>query len=137
VVRQRRSRLVHDYQVGIERQCLQDLDHVLLQRAEFVYRPIEVRDGESELFAQRGNASMHPALVQQSATAQRSAACVLTPQEDVLQRGEMRCQGPLLIDRRDPELLRVSRVDDRDFLASDEYLAAIGTMNSGEDLHDR
>ena len=116
---QRRRRLVHDQDPRVLRQCLRDLDELLLRDAQRgdlrVGRDVRVEEVELPL-----RVAAHFGFVDHAALLDR-----LAPEEDVLRDGQMRDKVELLIDDRDPEILRILGAADVDLLPVDVELAAV------------
>ena len=128
---ERRGRLVHDDDSGIEREGLGDLDQLLLGDREAERDPVEV-EPDAEPLEDRLGLRVHRREVDAAPGAQRLAA-----DEDVLDHREVGEERRLLVDDRDPGVASVGRAAQRDLDTVDEQLPAVGRVHSGEDLHER
>ena len=127
---QRRGRLVHDQDLGLERQGLGDLHHLLpgdRELADFGARiEPEVQSGEDG----RGVA-VQGLLVEQ----EPEGPLGLAADEDVLRGGEVVHQVELLMNDADAEVLRRTGRRNIDGHAVDADFAGVLRIDSGEDLH--
>jgi hypothetical protein len=125
-----RGRLVHDDELGRDRQRLGDLDHLLLGDRKIGDQPVGV-EIEPDPFGDRHRLAPHPGPVHQPET-QRLAA-----DEDVLGHGQGGDQVELLVDRDDPALLRVERARELDALALELDPALVRRLGTRQDLQER
>ncbi len=124
VIGERGGGLVHDQDAGVERERLDDLDHLLLRDAQLadpVGRPHRLRaDGGEQL----GRALAHRPAVDQPA-AQRLAA-----EEHVLGDRALGQQVELLVDDADAGGLGGARAVQRDRLTADPQRARVGLVDA-------
>jgi hypothetical protein len=128
---ERRRRLVHDEDAGIERQSPRNLDHLPLGEAQ--------RGHDNACIERRANLAKN-FLRSQALTAavdQPRPSTRLTPEKDVLGGRECRHEGQLLIDHADAELARMARAGDLDTSTIDPDLSGVLVVRATEDLHQR
>ncbi len=128
---ERRRRLVHDDDSGIEREGLGDLNQLLLGNGEPERYPVEV-EPDAEPFEDRLGVCMHRLEVDAAPGAQG-----LAPDEDVLDHREVGEERRLLVNHCDPGVASVGRAAQGDLDTVDEQLPAVGRVHSREDLHER
>ena len=129
---ERRGRLVHHDDAGVERQRLADLDDLLLGNRQAAGYAVGV-DRHAQPLEQRSRLALHRAVVDPPATAQGLAG-----NEDVLGNRDVREEGGLLEDDRDPGVARGRRPgqDERVAVGVDER-ATVGRVDAAEDLDER
>ena len=103
----RAGRLVHDQQLGVERQRLGDLDHLLLRDAQSGHRPLRI-ERQMQLVQERLRPAAHLLPVDQL---QGAVAEGLAADPHVLGDAQLRHQVELLVDDADAEVLGGSGVD--------------------------
>ena len=128
---ERRGRLVHHDDSGVEREGLGDLDQLLLGDREAERDPVEV-EPDAEPLEDRLGLRVHRREVDAPPGAKRLAA-----DEDVLDDREVGEERRLLVDHRDPGVASVGRAAQRDLDPVDEQLPAVRRVHAGEDLHER
>jgi hypothetical protein len=126
----RRGRLVHDQHARIERQGPDDLDRLTLGDAEQLDRQIDV-DRRLQACEQLACMPAHRRPVDPPSPTR------LASDEDVLGNRKVREHGRMLVDHRDTVTLRVARPADRDLLALEQDPAAIGLVDTAQDLDQR
>ena len=131
-VGERRRRLVHHQDGGIERQRLGDLDHLLLGDLEVADTGTRI-ELEVQALDQLLRLPIEPPIVEQEAR----PAARLAAEEDVLGDRQVRRQVQLLVDHADAKVQRGSRVGDLDRLPLEPDLAGVGLVHAGQDLHQR
>jgi hypothetical protein len=87
---------------------------------------------DAEPFEDRLGTRSHHSAVDPPSGAQRLAA-----DEDVLDHGQIREQGRLLVNHRDAGVPSVRRAAEGDLDAVHEQPSAVGSVHPGEDLHER
>src|SRR5450759_1341155 len=127
---ERRRGLVHDQDVRAERERLRDLDHLLLRHGEpgHACRRVEV---QVELLEQLGGLAVERLVVQHEAAAR------LPADEDVLGHGQVAHEVQLLVDDRDPQVLRGPGREDLDLGAPHLDRPGVALVDPGQDLHQR
>ena len=129
---QRRGRLVHHDDLGVERQRLADLDHLLVGDGQAAGDPRRV-ERHAEALEDRGRLVLHRAPVDPAAPVQTTQR--LAADEHVLRDGQVGEQRRLLVDHRDAGRPRGGRAVQRDLLAVDRQRPAVRLVHPGEDLH--
>ena len=132
-VRQRRGRLVHDHDRGVEGQGLGDLDHLLVADPQ-VADPGPRRDRRAQAVEQPARPGLHRAVVQ---PAQPAAPRLLAAQEDVVGDRELRDEVQLLVDDPDAGVLGLARPGEPHRPAVQADLAVVVGDRAGQDLHQR
>ena len=128
--RQHRGRLVEDQDAGAAIQRLQDLDALLLADRQ-------VADQRVRVDAQRVFAAEPLDLGARGPRLCSQQRARLGAEHDVLQHREGVDQHEVLVHHADAGVDRVARVADRDRLAVDEDLAAVGLVEAVQDAHQR
>ena len=108
-VGQRRGRLVHDDDPGVDAQRLGDLHQLPLGDAQLLDRGLRV-DREADAREHFATHRLDLALVDRAPPRER-----LSAQEEVLGDGQVRRLAEGLVDDADPERLRVARAAQLDF----------------------
>ena len=122
-------RLVHDQDADVERERLGDLDGLLLGEREAARRLLDV-ELDAEPLEDRLRLALHlPAVDDPPAVAMAD--------EDVLRDRQVGEDHRLLVDRDDPERLRVEGAGDRSRLTVDDDLAGVRLLDAGHDLDQR
>ena len=129
VRRERGGRLVHDEHADVERDRLGDLDRLLRGERQAARRAAHV-DRDAELGEDRLGFAEHLSPADH-------LAAILVADEDVLGDVQVGKEQRFLIDRGDAEALRLGGAADRDRLAGEQDLAAIGLVDAGDDLDQR
>ena len=127
---ERRGRLVHDEDLGVERQRLGDLDQLLARHRQVADLALGV-DVDLHADEQRRRVGVGLGFVGEPA----EAAARLAADEDVLRRREVAHQVQFLMDDADAEVLRGARAGQRHWLAVDEDLAGIRLVDPRQHLH--
>ena len=127
---ERRGRLVHHHHLGVERDRLGDLDHLLAGDVEVRHQRVGV-DADVEEVEHAARLGAHSGGVDDAA-ARRLAA-----EEDVLRHRSLGQQRELLVDHRDADPERLHRVGEGPRLAAEAHLAGVGPKDPGEDLDQR
>ena len=126
------GRLVHDQDPGVEVDRPGDRDRLALAAGQRLHRrleALEVRVQPAHDLACRG---LHRRVVEGPVRVDELAA-----EEEVRRRVDVVGEGERLVDRLDPERLRVARVRDLNRLAVQEDLARVGPVRAGQDPHER
>ena len=132
-VRQRRGRLVHDHDRGVERQRLGDLDHLLVadpQVADPGPRRDRPRPGGRTAVA----SGLHRAVVE---PAEPAAAVFSRPRKMLSATVSCGNQVQLLVDDPDAGVLGLARSREPDRPAVETDLAFVLGDRAGQDLHER
>ena len=125
------GRLVHDEDVGFQRQRLGDLDQLLIADAQLAHW-LPRRDVAFQLNEQFGGGALHRPVVEQA-----EPSAFLAAQEDVGGRGQVLDQVQLLVDDADAGGLGVARAGEADRLAAQQQLPLEVGDDAGQDLHQR
>ena len=126
---QRRRRLVHDQDACVERECLGDLDGLLLGHREAAGRLLDV-ELDAEPLEDRLRIALHlPAVDDPPAVAMAD--------EDVLGDRQVGEDHRLLVDRDDPQCLCIEGARDRSRLTVDDELAGVRLLDAGHHLDQR
>ena len=132
--RQRSRRLVHDQDVGAERQGLGDLHELLLGNRQLLDRGARV-DGDAQVLQLgQGAVALGPP-VDQAHLPQQAGQLRLPAQEDVLADGLVRCEVELLVDGADAHLLGVVRGAKGHRLPAQDDAALVVAVDAAQDLH--
>ena len=125
----RRRRLVHDQDAGVERERLGDLDGLLLGDRQAPGRLLDVELDAEPLEDRLGIALHLPAVDDPPAVAMAD--------EDVLGDRQVGEDHRLLVDRDDPQCLRIEGARDRSRLTVDDELAGVRLLDAGHHLDQR
>ena len=125
-----RRRLVHDQDPGVEVDRPGDGHRLALATRQRLDRGLEVPEPRVEAAHDLAGRGLHRGVVERP-----EARGQLAAEEQVGRRVHVVRQRERLVDRLDPQGLRVARVVDRDLLAVDEDLAGIGDVGTGQDPH--
>jgi hypothetical protein len=128
---ERRRRLVHDQDLGVVRQGLGDLDHLLRGDGEVTDDAADVERQPQALDQGRGLA-VEPALVDEDA-----ADPGLLADRDVLRHREVGHEVELLVDDADPGVPGLLRAADLQRLPVHREVAGVRGVDAGEQLHQR
>ena len=128
--RQRRCRLVHDKHLDIMRQCLCDLDHLLLCNWNGAGQRMRI-DLHLHIFQDLLRLSMHLLFPKQT------AFLLHVIDENVFSNIQIRDQIELLIDDPNALVLHGDRIKFRDLLAGNIQLAAVRYIRARKYLHQR
>ena len=128
---QRRSRLVHDQDVGVVGDRLGDLDHLPVGDAEIAHFGVGI-DMDIEAGEQRLGAAPHLVVSNQTEGVERLAA-----DPDVFRHRHEVHQVEFLMDHRDAVAQRVERRTQADVLALEAEGAGVWRIDAGDDLHQR
>ncbi|MEJ1229623.1 MAG: hypothetical protein WDM88_01725 [Galbitalea sp.] len=127
---QGRGRLVHDDQVGAARKRAQDLDLLLVGRAQGARDRVR-----AQLEPRLGGEGVEARL--ERATLDESEAAGFGSEKDVLGDRQARHEGQFLGDGRDAVGERLTRRAEAHGLAVDLELAPVGGQQPGDDLAER
>ena len=131
VVGQRRGRLVHLDDPGVEADGLGDLDDLLLGHGELAHERAGLEVADAEAVEQLGGVAVHASGVDEAEPPRLAA------QVDVLGDGALGQQVELLEHRGDPGPLRLDRVAERDLTSLELDDTAVGCVDAGQQLHQR
>ena len=125
---ERRRRFIHDHHTGVDADGAGERDHLLDAEGEAAQRPAHIHF-DAVGVEQRSGVGVHAAEVDESDPVSR-----LTPEEDVLGDGHQRDEVDLLIDRRDPGLLRVERPRESSTGAGEQQVTVIRLVDARQHL---
>jgi LacI family transcriptional regulator len=128
---ERRCRLVHHQDAGVERQRLRHFDHLLFGDTEQPYGRLGI-DRNAKPGEQARRIGGQPSAVDDACAAHR-----LPSEEDVRRRGEVGDQRELLVDGADPGELSLPRGVERHRPAVEQDLSGIARAGTAQDLHQR
>jgi hypothetical protein len=131
VLGERRGRLVHHEDPRVERQRLDDLDHLLLRHGEAADDRPRAEGDLGEVVQQRPGVGLHATPVDEP------APHGLAAHEDVLGDGAVREEVELLVDDPHPGGLRLRGMVEGLLHAVDPDRAGVLRVHAGEDLHQR
>ena len=124
-----RRRLVHDQDPRTAVEQLQDLDALLLTDRQLPDLGARI-DPQAELFGELAHLRLGPAGPQQEPRR-------VQPEDHVLGDGLRRHEREVLMDHADPGRDRIARRVERDRATVEQDLAAVRTVQAGEDVHER
>ena len=132
-VGQGRGGLIHDHDLGVEGECLGDLDHLLIADPQ-VGEPGLGRDGRAQPFEQAFRPSRHRTIIE---PAEPSSPGLFAAQENVVGDRELGNQVELLVDDPDAGVFGLARAREPDRPAVEMDLAFKIGDGPGQDLHER
>ena len=121
------GRLVHEDEAGVAGQRAADLDDLSIREREIAGRLSGIDLASAELCQERRRTADEPLPSHPRRRAFRA-------EEDVLRHGEVRADGKLLVDVRDPPVSRVGGAFRRVRLAGQSHAAGVRFDEAGEDV---
>lgn len=125
---QRGGGLVHDDDLGVDRDGACQGDHLLGADPEGVQGPLRV-DAYAEAFEQFGRLAVHAGEVDQA-----EPVLGLPAEEDVARHAHQRDEVHLLVDRGDAGLLGLERPGEGDSFTGEPQFALVGPVDAGQHL---
>ena len=127
--RQRRGRLIHDDDLGVERQSFGNFDHLLLGSRQFACHGVGIHI-QTYFIQQFSRLSVHLLLIYKD-----TAAAFFTAQEDILGNVHIIQNTQFLINDTDAHQLGCQGVLDLDRLTFHQNFALVHLVDTGKNLH--
>src|SRR5262249_23800656 len=135
--RERRRRLVHDHDLGLEGGRARDGDGLALPAGQLRHRLVDALDADAQRIEVLARLLAAAPVIDQTEQPSRPAAPRFAAEEDILGDVQVLGQRQVLIHHLDAEIARLARAVEAHRPPVEQKLSSARLIEAGEDLHQR